>query len=229
MVAVAVTALIPTDDTPTRSGNQRREDVVRAGEVEPTMDEEQRWRSRVAPFVHRNADLARMDLVLAGGCDGTWVVPGLTVVWSVRGGVHGDESTRTMVEMSHPTVRPASYRARIGALLALATVGVLAACGSSATKASDTLPPIATTTTTTTMPPTTTTIPSSYVIQKGESLSGIAKMFGLSTSELAAYNGIVNMDDIQAGQTLKIPQPGESIPTTVPVATVDPAAQTSTT
>jgi LysM repeat protein len=122
-----------------------------------------------------------------------------------------------------------SYYARIGALLALASVGVLAACGSDDNSATNTLPPIATTTTTTTMPPTTTTIPSTYVIQKGESLSGIAKMFGLSTAELAAYNGITNPDDIQAGQTLKIPQPGETTTTAVPVATVDPAAQTSTT
>ncbi len=122
-----------------------------------------------------------------------------------------------------------SYHARIGALLTIASVGVLAACGSGDSSATNTLPPIATTTTTTTMPPTTTTIPSTYVIQKGESLSGIAKMFGLSTAELAAYNGITNMDDIQAGQTLKIPRPGETTTTAVPVATVDPAVQTSTT
>lgn len=114
-------------------------------------------------------------------------------------------------------------------MLTLASVGVFAACGSSNGKGAGTLPPIATTTTTTTMPPTTTTIPSSYVIQRGESLSGIAKMFGLSTAELAAYNGIANPDDIQAGQTLRIPQPGETTTSTVPVATVDPAAQTSTT
>ena len=118
---------------------------------------------------------------------------------------------------------------RIGALLALGSVGVFAACGSSNDKAAGTLPPIATTTTTTTMPPTTTTIPSSYVIQRGDSLFGIANMFGISTAELAAYNGIANPDDIQAGQTLRIPQPGETTTSTVPVATVDPAAQTSTT
>lgn len=135
-----------------------------------------------------------------------------------------------MIGMSHPNDRSSrrSYSVRIGALLTLSAVGALAACGSDDNTASDTLPPIATTTTTTTMPPTTTTIPSTYVIQKGESLSGIAKMFGLSTSELAAYNGITNPDDIQAGQTLKIPQPGETTTTAVPVATVDPAAQTST-
>ena len=111
-------------------------------------------------------------------------------------------------------------------MLALATVSVVAACGSDDGKAADTLPPIATTTTTTTMPPTTTTIPDSYVIQKGDSLFGIAEMFGLTFAELAAYNGITNPDDIQAGQKLKIPQPGETTTSTVPVVAVDPGSTT---
>ncbi len=106
-------------------------------------------------------------------------------------------------------------------LLSLAAAGVLAACGSDNSHANDTLPPIATTTTTTTMPPTTTTIPDEYTIQKGESLSGIAKMFGLSTVELAAYNGIANLDDIQAGQVLKIPQPGAATSTTTVASVLD--------
>lgn len=133
--------------------------------------------------------------------------------------------------MTHPTDRSSrrSYSLRIGALLALSTAGLLAACGSGNGKAATTLPPIATTTTTTTMPPTTTTIPSTYVIQRGESLSRIAKRFGLSTAALAAYNGIANPDTIQAGQTLKIPQPGETTTSAVPVATVNPVAATSTT
>ena len=136
-----------------------------------------------------------------------------------------------MVAMTHPNDRSSqrSYSLRIGLLLGVSSLGVLAACGSESGKAADILPPIATTTTTTTMPPTTTTIPSTYEIKRGESLSGIAKRFGLSTAELAAYNGIVNPDAIQAGQVLKIPQPGETTTTAVPVATVDPAAQTSTT
>lgn len=131
--------------------------------------------------------------------------------------------------MTHPDDRSSrrSYSLRIGALLTLSSLGALGACGSSSGgKAADTLAPIATTTTTTTMPPTTTTIPSTYQIKRGESLSRIAKMFGLSTAALAAYNGIANPDSIQAGQVLKIPQPGETTTTAVPAA---PAAPTSTT
>ncbi len=119
-----------------------------------------------------------------------------------------------------------SYSTRVAAVLALATVSVVAACGSDDGNAADTLPPIQTTTTTTTMPPTTTTIPDSYVIQKGDSLFGIAEKFGLTFAELAAYNGITNPDDIQAGQKLKIPQPGETTTSTVPVVTIDPGSTT---
>jgi lipoprotein NlpD len=118
------------------------------------------------------------------------------------------------------------YYARLGSLLVLAATGAVAACGSDGDAANQTLPPIATTTTTTTMPPTTTTIPTSYVIQSGDSLFGIAEMFGLSFAELAAFNGITDPDNIQAGQTLQIPQPGEAIPTTtLPGAAVgDPSS-----
>ncbi len=108
-----------------------------------------------------------------------------------------------------------SYFARTAGIATLLSCGaVLVACGSSSSSASDTLPPIATTTTTTTLPPTTTTIPLVYVVKKGESLFSIAKQFGISSGDLAAYNGITNPDKIQAGQKLKLPQPGEVVPTT---------------
>ena len=109
------------------------------------------------------------------------------------------------------------YYARMSCVLVCAATGVVASCGSDEDGATDTLPPIITTTTTTTMPPTTTTIPSTYEIQSGDSLFSIAEMFGLTFAELAAYNGITNPDDIQAGQVLDIPQPGETT-TTVAVA-----------
>ncbi len=116
------------------------------------------------------------------------------------------------------------YSARMGCLLALVGgASVVVACGSDDSSANDTLPPIVTTTTTTTLAPTTTTIPESYVIQKGDSLFAIAERFGLTFAELAAYNGITNPDDIQAGQKLKIPQPGETTTSTVPVATSEPS------
>ena len=117
------------------------------------------------------------------------------------------------------------YSTRVGCLMALMALmvgGALGGCGSDGAKGADTLPPIVTTTTTTTMPPTTTTIPSSYVIKRGDSLFKIAQMFGISTAELAAYNNITKPDSIQAGQKLKIPQPGETTTSTAPVATTAP-------
>lgn len=107
------------------------------------------------------------------------------------------------------------YWTRMAAIAGLLTISALAACGNDDEAVQETLPPIATTTTTTTMPPTTTTIPETYVIQSGESLFSIAEQFGLNYLDLAAYNGITNPDDIQAGQRLRIPQPGESTPTTI--------------
>jgi LysM repeat protein len=123
-----------------------------------------------------------------------------------------------MAPMSHlaaPSPRR-NYYARISMLLTLGAVGIIgAACGSDNGHANDTLPPIATTTTTTTLPPTTTTIPDTYEILPGDSLSAIAKMFGLSTVALAAFNGITNVEHIEAGQILKIPQPGDLTSTTI--------------
>jgi LysM repeat protein len=116
------------------------------------------------------------------------------------------------------------YYARMSMVLVCAAAGVLASCGSDDSAANDTLPPIVTTTTTTTLPPTTTTIPENYEIQSGDSLFSIAEKFGLTFAELAAYNGITNPDDIQAGQVLRIPKPGE---TTTSVAAAEGAPSTT--
>ncbi len=104
-------------------------------------------------------------------------------------------------------------------LLVVVSACVVPACGDDEGDAGATLPPIATTTTTTTLPPTTTTVPDFYIIQKGDSLFAIAQMFGLNFNELAAFNGITNPDDIQAGQKLRIPRPGEVVPTTIAAET----------
>src|SRR3954451_7573526 len=127
------------------------------------------------------------------------------------------ESTRSM--------QPVRYSLRVVApSLAVAIMGLVAACGDSDKGASETLPPISTTTTTTTLAATTTTVPDFYIIQKGDSLFAIAQKFGLNFTELAAFNGIANPDSIQAGQKLRIPKPGDAIPTTV----APPAAPSTT-
>ncbi len=160
-------------------------------------------------------DSARRDGVLTRRGDCAGIVAAHKVRVGFRGEVHGDESTRRLPAMK--------YYVRMSCAFALSAAGVVASCSSDESGAGDTLPPIVTTTTTTTLPPTTTTIPETYVIQKGDSLFAIAEMFGLSFAELAAYNGITNPDDIQAGQKLRIPQPGETTTSTVAVAAVEPS------
>ncbi|MDH3681040.1 MAG: LysM peptidoglycan-binding domain-containing protein [Acidimicrobiia bacterium] len=47
----------------------------------------------------------------------------------------------------------------------------------------------------------------SYVVQAGDTLSGIAQRHGISTADLAAENGITNLNLIRIGQTLSVPTP----------------------
>ncbi len=47
-----------------------------------------------------------------------------------------------------------------------------------------------------------------YVIQPGDTLSGIAVRYGTTVSELTRINGISNPDRIYAGNTLKVPESG---------------------
>lgn len=49
-----------------------------------------------------------------------------------------------------------------------------------------------------------------YVIQPGDTLSGIAARFGTTVSELASLNGISDPNLIYAGSTLKVPEGGSS-------------------
>lgn len=44
-----------------------------------------------------------------------------------------------------------------------------------------------------------------YIVQKGDTLSGIAAAMGVSVSDLAAYNGISNPDVINVGQVIRKP------------------------
>lgn len=48
----------------------------------------------------------------------------------------------------------------------------------------------------------------SHVVTRGETLYSIAQRYGLTVQELAAANGIINVNDIDAGQELVIPVAG---------------------
>jgi len=54
---------------------------------------------------------------------------------------------------------------------------------------------------------TTTTIPKlqTHTVARGESLSSIAASYGLTTEELASFNGITNVNHVFVGQQLSIP------------------------
>lgn len=66
-----------------------------------------------------------------------------------------------------------------------------------------------------------------YKIQRGDTLSGIAKKHGTSVSELAKLNGIKNPNLIITGNTLKLP--GSTAPAAAPKATApqQPTVKTS--
>lgn len=48
--------------------------------------------------------------------------------------------------------------------------------------------------------------PKYHIVQKGETLGKIATKYNVSISALAKYNGITNVNSIQVGQKIKIPQ-----------------------
>ena len=70
-----------------------------------------------------------------------------------------------------------------------------------------------------------------YVVQSGDTLSGIATTFGITVDELAAANGLIDVDSITQGDELVIPvkpvevsvvdtgQPSTSAPPTTPPVT----------
>lgn len=70
------------------------------------------------------------------------------------------------------------------------------------------LPPLST------IPPTTTVaVYPTYVVREGDTFEIIANRLGVTSDELALFNGIVNRDRLEAGQVLEVPP---SATTTVP-------------
>lgn len=108
----------------------------------------------------------------------------------------------------------------------LLAVTLLASCGRNAPEEGATtleasISPSSTAALVTTLPPTTVPPPTTtpeYIIQQGDSLSIIAERFGVSTQDLANFNGIEDADSIKVGQKLTIPPvttPTTAAPTTV--------------
>ena len=63
-----------------------------------------------------------------------------------------------------------------------------------------------------------------YVVQQGDTLSGLAEDFGTTVEELMAANGLTDANAIQAGQTLLIPS---LISDTLPLAATSLPAATA--
>lgn len=107
------------------------------------------------------------------------------------------------------------------ALGVLGVVGV--ACGTTDPAAQERLPPIQTTIASTTTT-TTTVAPGDflYVVQPGDTLGKIAERFSVTIAAIVERNGLASADDIQAGQSLEIPEgllvidDGQAVETTEP-------------
>jgi LysM repeat protein len=55
-----------------------------------------------------------------------------------------------------------------------------------------------------------------HVVAKGETLSAIAKVYGVSVQDIEQLNKIEDAKKLQAGQTIKIPPSGTAAPTPAP-------------
>ena len=77
--------------------------------------------------------------------------------------------------------------------------------GNTTTPATTTPAPTTSTPATTTPAPTNTAGYTNYTVKEGDTLSSIANANGLTSKQLADYNGITNADSLTIGQVLKIP------------------------
>jgi LysM repeat protein len=82
---------------------------------------------------------------------------------------------------------------------------VLVACGQFGTGGRAKSSPPSTRPTPTTVAPTTTAAPVAYHVKRGDTLTSIARFFGLSSQTLAAANQLANQDRLTEGQVLQIP------------------------
>jgi LysM repeat protein len=87
----------------------------------------------------------------------------------------------------------------------LTVIGV--ACGTTDPASQERLPPIQTTLPSTTTT-TTTVAPDDflYVVQPGDTLFQIAQRFSVTVEAIVERNGLASADDIEAGQSLEIPE-----------------------
>jgi LysM repeat protein len=69
----------------------------------------------------------------------------------------------------------------------------------------DTTKPAVTTPAPATPAPAPTPTVTTYTVQEGDTMSGIANKFNLISTELAAYNGITDVNSLHIGQVLKVP------------------------
>lgn len=68
--------------------------------------------------------------------------------------------------------------------------------------------------------------PVSYVVKSGDTLSGIADMFGVTVDDIVRVNNIADANSLQEGQILNIP--GHASGTTTPAASSSATAGTQT-
>jgi LysM repeat protein len=102
-------------------------------------------------------------------------------------------------------------------LLATAAVIVVAGCTTATGDNAKSPRSKSTSASSTTVAPTTTTTPSiAYQVKRGDTLTSIAKFFGVSSATIAAANQLANGDRLTEGQVLQIP------PTPPPQVTVTP-------
>ena len=91
-------------------------------------------------------------------------------------------------------------------VVAIGVVVAIAACENPSRRNTKSTPAKTKSTSTTVAPATTTTLPPiAYQVKRGDTLTSIAKFFGISSAAILAANQLPNGDRITEGQVLQIP------------------------